>query len=328
MDSSPNPQPKILTLVVPVFQEEGNLKRFLKELADNLEGLKQWAYRVLFVVDPGSDQTEKILFELATRDPRVAVILMSRRFGHQACLMEGLKFCGDSDVVITIDGDSQHPASLIPELLRQHEKGFEIVNTFREPDKTHPSARIRASLGTAFYRMINRLSDTPVPFESADFRLLSRKAVDSILLFREQDVFVRGLVGWIGFKQVSVGYKAAPRIAGESKYKLAESIAFGFRAVLLQTSAPLRLVWWILGLSLLSTTLVSIWTLSQYFLQPLLPEGWTTVVILMMATFSIQLLVLGIMSSYIGYITNQVKGRPRAIVAASQGVKGQHKGVH
>jgi dolichol-phosphate mannosyltransferase len=323
MSRSSEPNDRLLTLVVPVFQEEESVERFLKDLEHNLEDLKHWSYRVLFVVDPGSDQTEKILFELASKDSKVAVIVMSRRFGHQACLMEGLRFCGNSDVVITMDGDSQHPANIIPELLRRHEEGFEIVNTFREPGEApSPSSRIRASLGTAFYQLINRMSDTPVPFESADFRLLSRKAVDAILLFREQDVFVRGLVGWLGFNQVSVGYKASPRIKGESKYKLAQSISFGLRAVLVQTSAPLRLVWWILGLSFLSTALVSIWTLSQYFLQTLLPEGWTTVVILMMATFSVQLLILGIMSSYIGYITNQVKGRPRAIVATSKGVHG------
>lgn len=312
---------KLLTILVPVFQEEANVEQFLGELSDILTKLKGWNYKVLFIVDPGSDRTEEILVELANKDSRLAVIVMSRRFGHQACIMEGLKFCGDSDAVITMDGDGQHPASLIPVLLNKHEEGFEIVNTFREPGAQPTKSRLRASLGTAFYKAINRMSDTPVPFESADFRLLSRRAVESLMEFRENDVFVRGLVGWIGFSQVTVGYKVALRLGGESKYKLIQSISFGLRAVLVQTGAPLRLVWLLLGISLFATTVVSLWTLVQYLVGPTLPEGWPTVILLMMATFSVQLLVLGIISAYIGYIANQVKGRPRAIVRVSHGIQ-------
>jgi dolichol-phosphate mannosyltransferase len=108
---------------------------------------------------------------------------------------------------------------------------------------------------------------------------------------------------------------------GDSKFKMSQSISFALRAVLVQTSAPLRLVWWILGLSLLVTALVSLWTVVEYLIEPALPEGWPTVILLMMATFSVQLLVLGIMSAYIGYIANEVKGRPRAIIKASHGLE-------
>jgi dolichol-phosphate mannosyltransferase len=230
--------------------------------------------------------------------------------------MEGLGFCADSDAVITMDGDSQHPPGLIPEMIRAYEEGNEIVNTLRRPSVPGTlRARARQRLGTAFYSAINKYSETPVPLESADFRLLSKKAVTALMRFKENAVFVRGLVGWLGYRQASIEYSALPRSTGTSKYGFSKSLSFALRAVLTQTTSPLKIVWVILGFSLAGTFLVSVWTLSHYLSGTNLPEGWPTVILLLMSTFSVQLVVLGIFSAYLGAIANEVKRRPRALVS-------------
>jgi dolichol-phosphate mannosyltransferase len=233
--------------------------------------------------------------------------------------MEGLAFCSGSEVVITMDGDSQHPTSLISELLSVYDQGFDVVNTSRISKSKSLSSRIRKSLGSIFYKSINRWSDTPVPIESADFRLLSGRVVSEMLEFKEQDVFVRGLVGWLGFRQASVYYTPAPRSGGESKYNLAKSFSFALRAILAQTNAPLKLVWLLLGIALFVTASLGSWTLGQYISGVDLPEGWTSVILLLLSTFSVQLLVLGILSSYLSLIVRQVKGRPRVVIDSVHG---------
>jgi polyisoprenyl-phosphate glycosyltransferase len=305
---------RTLSIVVPVYRESATVEPFVQELNETLANLMDWDCRVIFVVDPSNDETENILVSETQKNSKLTVIVMSRRFGHQACLMEGLAFCSDSEAVITMDGDSQHPSSLIPELLRVYSLGFDVVNTTRVSDSKSMPTKFRASLGAIFYKGINRFSDTPVPIESADFRLISGRVARTMLEFKEQDVFVRGLVGWLGFKQASVNYTAPPRSGGESKYNLRKSFSFALRSILSQTNAPLKLVWLLLGLALFSTASLGIWTLFQYFSGVNLPDGWTTVILLILSTFSVQLLVLGIQSSYLGLIVKQVKGRPRTVI--------------
>src|SRR5467141_1556235 len=208
---------KRIDLIIPVYNESGGLASFHSSLQTALLGLP-YEFRLFYVNDGSSDETANVLAGLAERNPEVYPIELSRNFGHQAALSAGLDAC-NADAVIMMDGDGEHPPSLVPEMLRLFESGYDIVHTQRM-DRSRGGFFLKKLTSRGFYWTINRLGETRIAEGSADFRLMSRDAVKALRQLPEYHRFYRGMVQWIGFSSVVLPFVPEKRIAGKSKYTL------------------------------------------------------------------------------------------------------------
>jgi len=304
---------KTLTVICPVYNEEEVIGTFYHELSAVLRSLdRRYQSSVLFVADRGTDNTLEILRDLARRDKRVRVLALSSRFGHQMALLAGMDHC-DSDAVIMMDSDLQHPPALLPRLLEEFEKGFEVVYTIREQgDEVGLFKRWSSAL---FYRVVNLISDIPIDDSAADFRLVSRKVLRVFQEeIRERNQFLRGLMAWIGFKRTGIAFQVNQRAAGRSKYSLRRLFRFARSGIISFSKRPLQaattagLVCALLGVAMAA------FTIYQYFTTKELPTGWATLVVLISFFSGINLIFLGILGEYIGAIFDEVKARPPYLV--------------
>jgi glycosyltransferase involved in cell wall biosynthesis len=301
-----------LTVVVPVYNEEAALPAFHTELRTVLEGLRL-PYTILYVDDGSSDATPRLVDDLAESDPRVRALHLSRNFGHQAALTAGLDHA-EGDVVITLDGDGQHPPQLIPEMLRLHAAGYEIVQTQRL-DTARTSAFKRWTAGL-FYALINRIGDTHIQPGAADFRLLSRAAADGLNQMQERHRFLRGMVSWMGFRTIILPYEPTERIAGASKYSLRKMVRLALDATFSFSLAPL---WLGLSVGLLffllacveAVYVLSFWVRGQ---ASGLAPGWSSLMFMLLIVGGVLTTLLGFIGVYVGYIFQEVKQRPIYLV--------------
>src|SRR3989338_7172899 len=287
---------KSITVVVPVFNEEHVIEKFYTALKAELTQLAHYSYTILFVVDGGRDKTASI----------------SRDIGHQMALLAGLDHAA-GDAVITMDGDLQHPPHLISQLLREFEQGNDVVHAVRKDTEDIGLRRKFASI--IFYRFMNVISDTPIIEGAADFRLLSRRVVEIIRTkIRERNLFIRGIVNWVGFPQSTVSFVAAKRAAGVSKYSLLKLIRFAFSGSVSFSRKPLRVASFVWLLCALGGFLFTALTVVEYWLGDPFPSGWATVVILLSVFGGLQLVFLGIVGEYVGAIFDEVKARPHYLI--------------
>lgn len=302
-----------LTVIAPVYNEEEVIGDFHAALGKVLTSLSDVDSTILYVIDRCRDNSLQILRSIAKRDPRVIIIALSSRFGHQMSLVAGIDNAIGADAVVMMDSDLQHPPELIPELLANFRRGFEVVYTVRQDTKSiNP---IRKLAGNIFYRMLSKISSAPINANAADFRLISGRVAEILSAnFRERKMFLRGLFSWIGFKQIGVEYVAGERVGGFSKYSLSKTFELAAAGVLSFSTKPLQLGI-VIGMvfSVISFILI-IWTVFDYFLEKSIPSGWATIVVLLLMFSGIQLIVLGIIGSYIGGIYEEVKDRPRYII--------------
>ena len=304
---------KTVTVVCPVYNEEAVIELFYREVRAVLTGLaNRYQARLLFVVDRSQDTTLDILKHLAEIDPDVMILALSSRFGHQMSLLAGIDY-GDADAVIMMDSDLQHPPALIPVMLEAYEQGYDIVYTLRQD--TSEISWFKRTSSKLFYRIINRISDVPINESAADFRLISRRVAALFRTqIRERNLFLRGMIGWIGFKSIAVPFEVRKRPAGKSKYSIRRMIRFGTDGVVSFSKSPLQaaigvgLVLALFGFGFAFITLV------QYFLDKSLPPGWATLTILLSIFSGIQLTFMGIIGMYIGAIFDEVKARPHYII--------------
>ncbi len=304
-----------LTVICPVFNEEEVIASFYEALRAVLDGIgDRYRATILFVVDRSSDATAEVLKGIAAADEAVRLLLLSSRFGHQHSLLAGIDHAdADADAIVMMDSDLQHPPELIPALLDEFERGFDIVYTVRRDSAAvGPFKRLTSKL---FYRLINRMSEVPIHESAADFRLLSRRVADVFRDgIRERGLFLRGLVSWVGFRSTGVPFEVRARAGGESKYSLARMVRFAIEGVVSFSKRPLKAAI-VVGLSFALFGLAhAVVTLVQYFFYSSLPSGWTTLVILISLMSGVQLTFLGIIGQYIGAIFDEVKGRPHYIV--------------
>jgi glycosyltransferase involved in cell wall biosynthesis len=298
-----------ISIVCPAFQEEDVLPFFHRELCTVLGRLDGPCNLEIIYVDDGStDGTLQVLRELAAADKRIRYLSLSRNFGHQAALTAGLEH-SRGDVIITMDSDLQHPPALLPTLLKKWREGFDIVLTIREDDPRLSSFKRYTSRW--FYRIMSFLSDTDIRLAAADYRLMSRKAVDALLQLRETHRFLRGMVGWLGFPVAEIPFQPAVRKAGVSKYTFRKMFNFALDGMLSFSKLPLRLAL-VLGVV---TILVSLFLSGWAIVRLLLPHGGTDLgsALLIISTQFIGgciLLCLGIIGEYVGRIYQQVQGRP------------------
>jgi dolichol-phosphate mannosyltransferase len=305
---------RLLTVVTPVFNEEEVIRAFYKRTRSALDKLADhFESHILFVVDRCTDNTVTVLKEIAALDSYAQVLTLSARFGHQMSLLAGIDYAVDADVIVMMDSDLQHPPELIPELLRQHDLGNDIVFTVRVD--TENVGRLRKAVGRLFYRLLGFLSNVTINENTADFRLVSRRVAKVLRTqIRERNMFLRGLFSWIGFNQTSIEYAAAKRAAGQSKYSFSRMINLGIAGILSFSTKPLKLSIFIgMGLAATSFILGAI-TVVEYFIDKTIPSGWTTIVTLLLLFSGVQMIFIGLLGAYIGGIYEEVKGRPHYIV--------------
>ncbi|GAB2529339.1 glycosyltransferase family 2 protein [Simplicispira piscis] len=302
-----------LTVLAPVYNEEEVIGAFHARLSMVLDSLLNVDAKILYVVDRCSDNTINVLRAIVRSDLRTKVITLSSRFGHQMSLVAGIDKSLESDVVIMMDSDLQHPPELIPELMDKFRLGFEVVYTVRR--STEEINPFREFAGNIFYKFLARITNVSINANAADFRLISGRVARIISTdFRERNMFLRGLFTWIGFSQTSVDYDAHKRAGGYSKYSLSKMLQLAMSGILSFSTKPLQLGIVVGTAFSLLSFLLMVWAVIEYFIDKSIPDGWTTVVVLLLLFSGIQLTVLGIIGAYIGGIYEEVKGRPRYII--------------
>jgi len=304
---------RTVTIVSPVYNECEVITAFYSELKKVLDGIADsYEPTILFVVDRSTDGTLDILREIARTDQSVRVIAMTGRFGHQMCLLAGIDY-SDSDVLIMLDSDLQHPPDLIPVMLRYYEEGYDVVHTTREyTNDVHFVKRMASNL---FYLLINQISQVPVNENAADFRLMSRRVVDVFQKqIRERNLFLRGFFGWMGFRSVAVTFRVRKRAGGVSKYSFGRMVRFALNGMISFSKRPLQAAIILGFLIAVFGFLLAFITVVQYFILGSFPSGWTTLIVLMLIFSGTQLIFLGVIGEYIGAIFDEVKARPHYIV--------------
>jgi polyisoprenyl-phosphate glycosyltransferase len=308
-----------IDIVVPLYNEEQGLGEFHRRLMDVVTLLRRaHAVRICYVDDGSVDGTAYELAKLADDDTGTTVLQLTRNFGHQAALTAGLDHAA-GDVVVTLDGDGQHPPELISEMIELHLAGYDVVLTQRV---SAPRTRVKRWTSRGFYRLLARIGDTPLTDGSADYRLLARPVVEALRRMREYHRFLRGMVAWTGFRTVVLPYAEQPRIAGRAKYSLGRMLRFAADATFSFSLVPLGIAI-VVGIGfLLLAVAEAIYVLSFWFLgrQHLLVPGWSSLMFMILIVGASLMIAVGLVGIYVGYIFQEVKRRPVYLVRRVRGV--------
>src|SRR5471030_2051494 len=311
-----------LSVVAPCYNEEGVLPEFVRRTAAVLDGLGQGkgiSTEIVLVYDGSRDGTWAVITEAAARDPRVVGVRLMRNHGHQLALTAGLSVCRGERILI-IDADLQDPPELLPDMIALMDQGADVVYG-RRRKRAGESVFKRAS-AAAFYRLIGRMTDVEIPSDAGDFRLMQRRVLDLLLAMPERHRFIRGMVAWIGGKQVPLQYDRKARAAGETKYPLTKMVHFAIDAITAFSVVPLMAsmtIGWIMAAVGFAFFVYSI---IGFVLGYNLP-GWTSLMAAIGLLGGMQFLMLGIIGAYLGRLYDQNKGRPlfmiRDIIGGSWG---------
>ena len=295
----------LISIVVPVYNEEENIRTFYDAVTEVMSGL-EYDHELIYVDDGSSDSSAMILREIAFNDKRVKVILLARNFGHQLALTCGLDFA-HGDAVITMDGDMQHPPALIPELVRLWESGYDVVRTIR--DSTEDATWAKAFTSKYYYKLMNKMASVPIVEGGSDFRLLNRKALETLKRFREHGRFLRGIVGDLGYRQAELHFVAPPRFAGVSKFNVRKMLHFALDGVTAFSRVPLRAALYG-GIICGGISFLLISHIIYVYLTGQALNGWTTLGVSILFLGGIQLIGIGIIGEYVGRVFEEVKQRP------------------
>jgi dolichol-phosphate mannosyltransferase len=308
--------PRLLSIIVPCYNEQEVIAETVKRLKIFAIDLKNIDVEFIFIDDGSRDQTRAMLKSFALDDSRIKIISFARNFGQQVAMTAGLDAsCGDA--VVLIDADLQDPPEVIHEMIKKWEEGYDVVYGTR----TERPGESMFKLGTArlFYRVFNKLSSIPIPLDTGDFRLMSRAVVDVLKAMPERNRFIRGMVSWTGFKQVALPYKRAQRFAGETKYPFKKMLTIAFDGILSFSNKPLELA---LFLGMAISTLTGLGILG-IIIQRINSGVWISMEVIILVAVGLlsglQLLYLGILGQYIARIYNEIKNRPLYIVQEYQG---------
>lgn len=306
---------KTVGIVVPVYNEEDALLAFHQQLCDAIQPLP-YSFLIYYVSDGSTDRTNELLQQLACDDPRVTAIELSRNFGHQAALTAGLD-AAEGDYVISMDGDGQHPPTLISAMLDLATAGYDLVLTQRDDEMT--GSYFKRQTAAFFYRLINRIGDTQILPGGADFRLMSRTVVEGMKQMREYHRFLRGMVSWMGFRTIILPYTPPARLGGKSKYTLKKMLQLASSAIFSFSLVPLYIGLSMGVLMLLLAVVEMIYVLSFWVTgnQAHLAPGWSSLMFVLLVIGGILMILLGFIGVYVGFIFQEVKGRPIYLVRRS-----------
>ncbi|MBI3120480.1 MAG: glycosyltransferase family 2 protein [Candidatus Kerfeldbacteria bacterium] len=311
MTSSPTSSSTEFSLILPIFNEEGNIPELYQRSKAVLTSLG--IHEILFINDSSKDRSTELLSDLAASDPCVKVIEFSRNFGHQIAISAGLDFARGNAVII-MDSDLQDPPEAIHEMVQKWREGYEVVYGKRHTRKDTFGKKLTAFL---FYRMLRRFANIHIPEDTGDFRLMDRKAADAMRMFTEHSRFMRGLTSWVGFRQTFVLFDRDERKFGTTHYPFKKMMKLAIDGLTSFSYIPLRLATWV---GFFTAGIGFLWGLYVIYRRFFLPPaetvtGWTTLVIAIFFVGGVQLIILGIMGEYIGRIYTEAQHRPLYLVS-------------
>ena len=302
---------KLLSVVFSFRNEEGNIKELVDRINISLEKLTNWNYELIFVNDDSTDNSESILLNLQKKYP-IRIINMSRNFGVDPCVLAGFRNA-KGDAIVYLHTDLQDPPEIIPDLIKKHEEGFDVVHIIRT--KRKGESKFRMLVTRIAYLLINILSDIKLPIESGDYKLISRKALDKILDQKEFRPYVRGLSVWVGFKQTFYKYERQARGSGKSKMSLLSKgpVTDFITGITSYSLKPLYIGIFFGFLSIIISLLLIIYALYLKFSNLAIP-GSTSIIIAISFFSGILLFTLGVIGIYLARIFEQTKGRDQYVI--------------
>jgi glycosyltransferase involved in cell wall biosynthesis len=304
------PRPAV-SIVLPIYNEEPVIAELSKRLSELLKRFDV-EVEVVFVNDGSRDRSFEMLRELAKEIPQYRVLSFSRNFGHQAAITAGVDYA-TGEAVVVMDADLQDPPEVVLEMVEKWKEGYDVVYARRRSREGESWFKLLTAKW--FYRVFAAMVPIDVPLDTGDFRLMSRRVVAELRKLREAHRFVRGIVSWVGFKQIAVHYDRPARFAGETKYPLSKMIRFAIDGITSFSVTPLRISTYIGFATGLFGLGVAVWALLSKLVFHDTVQGWTAVVVLVSIVSSVQFLMIGIVGEYVGRVYEQVKQRPIYIVA-------------
>ena len=302
---------QLLSIVIPCFNEEEVIAETMRRLNTFCAELSNLNVELIFVDDGSRDRTRELLKEYAAEDSKLRIIGFARNFGHQIAATAGID-AANGDAVVLIDADLQDPPVVIHQMITKWQEGYDVVYATRT--ERHGESAFKLATARSFYRLLNQLSDVLIPLDTGDFRLMSKNVVDTLRAMPERDRFIRGMVSWVGFKQIALPYKRAERFAGESKYPLSKMLRFAIDGILSFSTKPLQLSVGMGFICALLSILGIFYALYLRLFTNVWVEGWTALMIAVLFIGGIQLISVGILGEYVGRIYNEIKRRPLYVV--------------
>jgi len=302
---------EIVSLVLPAFNEELNIRSVYNSIRQAFGTTAK--LEIIFVDDGSSDGTAQCVRQLRLEDPAVRLIRFGRNFGQQAALFAGLQTAGGA-AVITVDCDLQHPPELLPKMVEAWRSGARLVQMVRL--QTEDAGWFKRVSSSLFYRFINLLSEVPLVSGVADYQLLDREVVEAVLLFKDREPFLRGLVAWLGFTPVRIEYAAHARTAGASGYSFAKMFKLAIQAIAGLSAKPLRLSLYLGFLTALFCLAYSVYAVVE-FASGHTVQGWTSMIMTVAFLGAVQLVSVGVLGEYIARIYEQTRGVPRFVIVES-----------
>lgn len=302
---------KLISIVVPCYNESEAIFLSAERLFRILKSDHDIDFEYIFVNDGSSDDTYSKLLQIKKNSIlKIKIINLSRNFGHQLAVTAGIDE-SSGDAIVLIDADLQDPPELIPDMIKKWQDGYDVVYGRRKV--RYGESAFKLVTAKYFYEVLNKLSDVPIPLNTGDFRLMDSKVANQLKKMPEKHRFIRGMVSWVGFKQIGIDYEREPRIAGESKYPLKKMIAFALDGIISFSTKPLKISMY-LGLSTALIAFIGIVyaVLLRIFTDSWV-EGWTALIISILFIGGVQLVSIGILGEYVGRIYTEVKARPNYI---------------
>ncbi len=298
----------MLSIVISAYNEEGNVVELHRQLTKHLRQFSNMPYEILFVNDGSKDKTLEKCLSLVAEDSKTKIVNLSRNFGHEIAMSAGLDYA-KYETVLFMDADLQHPPSLVPEIIKKWQEGNEIVLTKRinNDDKK----LFGKFCNYIFYKIINLLSEVPIPANSPDFRLIGKKYVNMLRKINERERMFRGLLNWIGFSKAAIiEFNAPKRFSGKTHYNFLKLVSLAVASVAQFSNKPLRIITYIALGSVLFALSFMAYTIFEHFYYHQQSNGYTTIICIIAIFSSIQMVMLGILAEYIGIIHIETKARP------------------
>lgn len=301
---------KKLSAVVPCYNEANCVPELFRRLSAACEQCVGQDYEIILVNDGSVDRTWDEILRLCDSNSQIVGVNLARNHGHQLALTAGL-FVARGERILIIDADLQDPPELLPEMMRRLDTDADVV--YGQRLERAGESRLKRYSAALFYRLLRRLIDIPIPVDTGDFRLMKREILDVLLAMPEQHRFIRGMIAWIGFRQVPILYRRNARFAGTTKYPLKKMMEFAIDAITAFSSAPLRLSLYVSMGSVLAAFLLALFALALWIIGAT-PPGWTSIAIVILAIGSAQMFCLGVIGEYVGRIYAQSKQRPLFVI--------------
>jgi len=302
--------PPVVSVVIPLFNEEDVLPQTYSVLKKQLDGLQE-TYEIVFVDDGSTDHSRSILIALAEQDPCIRVVLLSRNFGHEMATTAGLRHARGKAAIV-MDADLQDPPELIPEFLRLWRAGNQVVYGVRQ--ERHGETWLKKLTSFLFYRLLRRFADVPIPADTGDFRLLDRRILDLYAQLDEDPRFFRGLIAWLGFRQVGVPFVRRPRAAGQTKYRYGRLLRLAMDTITAFSTRPAHFITVLAGASAAASTLAVLVTVVLSCLGVIAMPGWMWAAIGFLVLWNVQFLCMAMLGEYIVRTHRHTQRRPLYIV--------------